>query len=241
MGKKVKTLEDVLSPRLPEDDDRYVGIEIEFLSDCGESYIAYTILRSDIADYVSLTRDGSVSTDDEDVWGHELRVLAKQSELQGVMRKVGKLLRNVGARVNDSCGLHVHIDMRPRDPDESYRRLRNVQPLLFAMCPPERLVNSYCEPNQTQTLREELLDEERYRAINAVSLDKHQTLEVRLHHGTVDTRHIALWAGLLCRIVDRGATLQRPIRTSRTLDKHVKLPKTVRQYVNSELRARRCA
>jgi hypothetical protein len=70
-------------------------------------------------------------------------------------------------------------------------------PWLFSMVPVSRVGNEFCEwPPEEPRLGL------RYYAVNASSVEEHNTLEVRLHSGTVSAPKILYWVDLLTRIID---------------------------------------
>ena len=51
-------------------------------------------------------------------------------------------------------------------------------------------------------------------AINLHAYSEHKTIEVRLHHGTVDTEEVYNWATLLCSIVDNKKNPTKIVQNS---------------------------
>lgn len=204
--------------KVPKKKVKHVGIEIEFISEMQDQEICDLLLTYKLHNHCNLGEDGSIETDDEmenkdeygnyysDEKGYELRVLCTEAELVSIMTKVGSVLRRCGAKVNESCGLHIHLDMRSRDPVEAFKLLLNKQDQMFNMVSMDRQDNSYCErvsldeEEIPQALKGEYI---RRQAINPNSYSKHKTIEVRLHEGTTNTREIINWCKYLISIIDK--------------------------------------
>lgn len=114
-----------------------------------------------------------------------------------------KFLRDAGAVVNRTCGMHVHLDSRHLTAaGEKTRRIRLISalPWLLELVPVSRRTNRYCWPNH---LPNPPLSEARYRAINPKSYGRHKTTEIRLGSGTIDPDKIINWATILKYVADQ--------------------------------------
>lgn len=146
--------------------------------------------------------------------GVEFRVLVKQKELRSVLPKVLSFIKRKNGYVNESCGLHVHLDMRLRNFRKSTLRLYEMIDTLYDMMPEHRKCNDYCrfsdlDSNELQDLRHY---GDRYKAINLQSFREHKTLEVRCHEATLDSRTIINWAEFLVSVVDNKPETRKEIR-----------------------------
>lgn len=190
-----KLHEKLLSVRkVPATGEPHISVEIE----CGVPDVL--ALNADLAAaglgrYVNHGSDGSVSVRSRH--SSELRVSAPETKLKEVLTKTCEALRKNGAKVNASCGLHVHIDCRARNWRVVYDRLYKAKHWLYACVAPSRANNSYAKPPSAEPNMGD-----RYTAINATSAVKHGTIEVRLHHGTTNAKKILNWVRLLLAIVD---------------------------------------
>ena len=135
-------------------------------------------------------------------------------------------LRDAGAEVNRSCGLHVHIDCRDISATAANtraKRLREALPWLRRMVPSSRLSNNYCNGSRG-----------RYMPINTESYHKHSTVEVRLHSGTLDADKIRNWIEVVRFIALRhGQGRNRPTYLT-TLDEFLAAPEpedNIKQWV----------
>lgn len=146
----------------------------------------------------------------------EIRVLTTEYSLPLVMRKLGKFFKSIDATVNQSCGLHVHLDMRNRDVKECYKRLVSSRSLLESKVHQSRIHNSFSRRNEFTDFDAQVRMDERYRAINPMAYRRHQTLEVRLHEGCVDVKKITEWCQLLVAIADNKGVKSAAIRKTKT-------------------------
>lgn len=213
-----RQMEDAYSDKHPKTEDKYIGIEIECIIPSNWSYESDLIAYRK---YLSIASDGSINCEDmeseEDAkgnkyhWiGKEFRILAKESELENVVKQVTHILVEHGAQVNTSCGLHVHFDMRhttDTDRQEIYSKLYHSLALLKTIVPSARLKNQYCRINTENT---PAYNGDRYKAINPVSYQRHRTFEVRLFNGTVNAEKILNWVNLLKGIINGKPVLRCP-------------------------------
>lgn len=120
----------------------------------------------------------------------EYRCLVKRSELEVRVHKLCALLAS--HRVNKSCGLHVHFDMRGRTEAQVASIARRLDAWLEALAelqPESRRDNSYCKPGVSTS--------DRYRRVNLTAFRKYSTLEVRFGGATLSAEKIIAWVRLL--------------------------------------------
>lgn len=131
---------------------------------------------------------------------------------------VCKILREMEATVNTSCGLHVHLDMRhltARGAMTRARRIAAAVPYLKRILPPSRRENHFCR-NDLSGIR----NGHRYSFVNGQAYRKHKTIEIRGHSGTTDAVKIDHWINLMIALADkRGPT--PAIRTYEELSGHL--------------------
>ena len=137
---------------------------------------------------IQVDRDGSLS-DDSDKFGLEVKVLFKLTDYSN-LTAVCKYLNDKGAIVNTDTGLHVHLDARRLVNKEIViKRFESSLPFLVKMIPQSRQKNTYCRYGASTS--------ERYYMINGTALEKHGTIEIRMHSGTTDLTKIVNWCTLL--------------------------------------------
>lgn len=142
----------------------------------------------------------------------EIVICAPRDSIARIVERVCDILNNqFDAKVDKSCGLHVHLDMRgSRKKSEVFKALVVNQRLLYSLVPRRRAENSYCKPTRSVDFADER-DGDRYKGINATAYNKHRTLEVRIHSGTTSAIKINSWIALLTAIAD--TTNPEPVKT----------------------------
>ena len=149
------------------------------------------------------------------------------------IRKACAALQSAGAKVNQTCGLHVHIDgagMQPSQVLNILARYSKYESQIDGFMPSDRRANNYC-----RTLRgiperiSQNLDVvgmayrmgSRYFKVNLESWARHGTVEFRQHGGTVESTKIIAWvkflqsfvqASMECQTVQAGESTARSNR-----------------------------
>lgn len=119
--------------------------------------------------------------------------------------------RMAGSTVNRECGFHIHLDARDLTRIQMWNVVmgyRCTQKAWFSLVHPNRHNNQYCEKMGIgpATINRCLRDgrsvgeyaacrdyEYRYKWFNVMAYNKHRTLEVRLHSGTMNAEKITNW------------------------------------------------
>lgn len=184
----------------------FVGIEIEQFSKVNRGELEKLIDKNGLGKYLSTAEDGSLRPE-SDMFPLEIRLMCKEEELQDVVTRTCDLLSKAGSRVNFSCGMHVHLDMRNRNPSKCFSRLIKSVPQMKKCMTNERLTNSYAKDNKFKTFREAVDREDRYSGINASAYKKHKTIEVRYYQGCNNAKEILAWVNFLVGIVDNKKVL----------------------------------
>jgi hypothetical protein len=141
------------------------------------------------------------------------------------IRTVCRVLNTLGAKINRTCGLHVHVGRTGSTP-AGIRKLMKFN-LKFAraidgiLAPSRRPGGTgYCAPNRVQN--QALFDSavtfndvanavgqhsinDRYRAVNLRS--RAPTVEFRQHQGTTDAHKIEMWTRFCIRQMDKFESL----------------------------------
>jgi len=186
------------SDKYPKTNKRHIGIEIEGMCSSISSLMTELFLteNKDILSKVCLGSDGSIrgNTDRQDTF--ELRLLTDENSFVNDIHKIYKILAKVDFEVNTSCGLHVHLDMRNRNPDMAQENLFNSLSVLTPLSMRGDNLR-YCEIPKT-------LEESKTKrgALNFGSLSKYGTIEVRLLTGVTNPTYLEQWIKLLISIVD---------------------------------------
>jgi len=212
--------------------ENYVGIELEFFFEGTEQALASALVKNGLEKYAHLKNDGSIRTNKAGQIGKELAILAKESEVFDVVEKITSVLKQFKAGVNQSCGMHVHLDARNRDHKKMFYSLTTHLNILMAMQPKSRQDNTYCAKNKTKHFDKERGN--RYKAVNAAAFNKYNTIEVRLHSGTVCNEKISNWVKLLLTIVNSQVQTKRSVKLD-TFFKTYEIDNQLRDYVKNRI------
>lgn len=187
----------------------FIGIEMEMISDITLEQMAMLITIYKLSHKIRIMTDVSIKAELDCPHTFELNIMDTEYNIHNTLDQLGKLLSNTDFkfRVNNSCGTHIHLDMRNRDAKESYAKLYDNLDAIIGSTKKARADNDYCKRNIERDM--ELANQKfassrgaRYQAINPTSIDKHGTLEVRVFEGTTDIYKVKSWVDLLLNIVN---------------------------------------
>lgn len=167
--------------------------------------------------YWKITSDSSITgTNSFELVSPILQGEAGLTELM----KVCKVLNDCKAKVNQTCGTHVHINARNFSLEQwkrlyiNYSRLESVIDGWMARSR-RRNSNTYCKGftgianfetkiNEATTLNEiaRVMNNTRYWKVNPKSYSVHNTCEFRQHAGTTNYVKLAAWIRFLSNLVD---------------------------------------
>ena len=170
--------------------ERAVGLEFETISK-----VPTEILSNALPLWTRVTSDSSIERTNANPCANEVRALLTRSELEPRLFRLCEKFRALGLAVNRSCGLHVHFDMRGKRSDEVTKIAKRADKWFRALqelVPVSRRENRYCQFGVSTR--------DRYRAVNVCSFGKFETLEIRLHSGTVDYSKTLAWIRL-CELI----------------------------------------
>lgn len=215
--------------KIPSTSDNHLGIEIEFVSPFESFQLEEDLINLDLHANCTLKEDGSIDENNRppmphncsdwesmgscpacdwieeqpDMCGHELTVMCTQKDLRFIMNKVNVFLKKAEAKVNKSCGLHVHIDMRNRKFKDVVKNFMSKQKEMRSIVSKDRLTSEYCKPLTKDEARKGTTNGSRYRDINITAFKELKTIEIRLHEGCIDTKEIINWCNYLVSIADK--------------------------------------
>lgn len=210
MNRKIR--QDMIRGKKPTTGDNYIGVEMELASKLTREQLCDKLFDAGLGKYVCVKDDGSIGSGTnlrtDHPHPHEICILVRQSEYVEIITKICKVLNEqCQVKVDKTCGLHVHLDMRNRDVKKSFHNLVNMQQFLYAMLPKARRDSRYSYPVKGSEYR--ILDS-RYHGINTQAYDKYGTLEARMHCGTTQGNKIVNWVSLLIAIVDSPKAAYAP-------------------------------
>ena len=164
--------------------------------------------------------------------------------LQGIVRK----LRRAGARVNDSCGIHVHVDAGPHTP-KTLKNIVNIvaakEDILYKALNIHVRREHYCKKTDTGFLerinrRRQMdmaaigrqwygggdrsrthYDDSRYRGLNLHSVFSKGTIEFRLFNSTLHAGEVKSYIQL-CLAISHQALVQQRASHAKTVSTNEK-------------------
>lgn len=223
----------VLIPaKYPTSPAPHIGVEIELglPKDCDWALLV------PFKDKISVGDDGSIKGLPLNYMSKEVRVLTTVTNYKKDLSAICEALARMNALVNDSCGLHVHLDMRNISPDIVKSRFINLvksQKYLQGMVKEDRRLNQFCKP--TRHLDPYQRSSTRYHAINSEALNKYNTLEIRMHHGSIDAIEITNWIKLLLTIV-KADPITRASPTLKSFMEKINISETLKEYVDQKIK-----
>jgi hypothetical protein len=141
------------------------------------------------------------------------------SEVEAALAQLVNLEKT---EVNDTCGVHVHVDVR----DLTVPQLNNVIGLylvversLYRYCGVDRTNNNFCVPLHKALGGvagvwhrgvAEFRDELRYGGLNLHAVRRFGTLEFRMHPGSNDINKIVDWMNICAAIKENGKDFEGP-------------------------------
>lgn len=168
--------------------------------------------HTDNKKYFKLVPDGSISGNEPNEMVSP--VLSGSKGIKAV-ENACKALNSVGARVNKSCGLHVHIGAEKLTGEQYVNVFKNYQKLEKVidtfMAESRRADNGfYCRSlNQIDFSDYHSVQDVIYRVgccryykVNALSYSRHKTIEFRQHQGTTNFKKISNWIKFCAKLVN---------------------------------------
>lgn len=176
-------------------------------------------------DHWKLVTDGSLQGNDT----FELvsPILAGEAGLKE-LEKVCWVLDLCDAQVNDTCGLHVHLDAEDFTMD-TWKNLaltyKHLEHLIDAFMPESRRNNTYCkslnsvsdEKIKSAGTIDDLRDvfhRERYHKVNFEAYSRHKTVEFRQHSGTTNFTKMENWVRFLNGLITFAKEGELPGRST---------------------------
>lgn len=227
---KRTTTNDPYSHKKPRHKNKnYIGVEVEFnqIREVGQDQIAAALKTAGLARYINVTTDGSC--------GWEVRVLLPEDDFAEPLTKIMKVIKDLGHGTDHRCGAHVHFDMRNRDVKLAYENLFKTQKLLRKFVTKGRKKNRFCQINRAETFDKQLSLGDRYYSLNVQSYNRHKTLEVRMHQGTLDAGEMIPWINLLLKVVNYKTALPVKINTLKQARKQLELDETLSKNLEQRI------
>lgn len=194
--------------------------------------------HTDTARYFKIVSDSSlVGENTQEVVSPILRGNDGLNSLQTLC----KSLSEIDAKVNVSCGLHVHIGAANMSDAHYCRLVRNYQKIegvIDTFMPNSRRGNNsrWCHTLQgidfsSCTTKEDIaraMNGDRYFKVNAQAYYRHHTIEFRQHSGTTDYEKISNWVLFLAKLVEYS--YQKEIENCNAIEELPFLSESEKQY-----------
>lgn len=219
--------------------NRTFGIEIEFFG-CTRQEVANELNRKGINCEVQ----GYNHTDSSTTWklvtdcsvtsagtangrgGNEIvsPILEGEDGLRQ-LKAVCDALATCNAKVDKTCGLHVHLDaadLSVQDWKNAILTYAKYQDAIDGIMPKSRRSNTYCEKFGTylkqkfeaaSTLDEVVRVCGRYHVINTEAYLRHSTIEFRQHSGTTEYAKISSWVQMLMAMLQYAKSMKKSADT----------------------------
>lgn len=236
--KKRQSAKKCFESKSPQDDSKHIGIELEICTKLESGKLAVLFTGQDLQNHVTIKDDGSLRAK-KGHFAYEITVLMKETEYKSVVERLCTILNSpvVDAYVNETCGYHLHLDMRSRDVKSSYRKLYKAQKFLIETQPPCRLETTFVNKNTQGDFDTQCRTASgRYWVINHEAYRKFKTLEIRSHSGTTDKLKINAWIELCLGIVNgTDSDTAMPFVKMRTLQERASLSDDLCEYLSQRI------
>ena len=227
----------IFEHKKPKTEERHFGLELEFISPLSYHDMAVQLSKLKSAEYLRLTTDGSIEAP-SDKYGLELNVILPESKRDGILNEVLTELNKLGAHVNKTCGMHLHVDVRNTDRKKEYENLIGAQRVLYAMQPASRRsgthMERYCRIQKQRDIIK-AMGLSRYHGINAQAIRKYGTIELRMHAGTIDRDKVKNFIELTRSIISNDNPPKRAITSINSFIKRYKIDTNLANYVKSRV------
>jgi len=209
-----KSIDTIKKPK--SDKIRYIGIELEFKQKSSNRNNEKEDIKKAIND-AKLNRYCNLIMEH---CGFELRTLIPENNFKSILGRILKVLNGMNYTVDYTCGTHMHFDMRDRNVEKCYNNLVRIQDVMYKLVPESRRGNNYCRPNSTDmTFGEDVSSNRRYQYVNVLSYEKHKTLEIRLHHGSLKLNELYNWIKIILKAINHDKEIEYKVSTPEELVK----------------------
>jgi hypothetical protein len=210
------------------------GVEIEFFG-IDRNRVADALNRAGIRAFVEgynhatrgywkLTTDGSVNSQGTGNGHGGNELVSPPLEGEDGLRELElalKILNECGGKVDKSCGIHIHHEIKDLD----LTKIQNIYRLYFKftasidylMPPSRRSTNNpyYCKPISLDLLErvencgsiealQSMFLNNRYWAVNFDAYNRYKTIEFRQHSGSIDFEKVGSWVRITHKIIEKA-------------------------------------
>lgn len=207
----------------PQNDKKHVGIEIECMGYIERDTLAKVFKEAGLEGYLYIDEDSSIDTEEnrhgEYSNNFEIKCCFEQTKYKKLLKKTMDILKALDFKVNRSCGMHIHLDMRTRDHRKCYHNLVSCQDLMYSLNKGRN--TTFCKKVYDKDIESTKRDwsdrysSGKYFSVNAEAYNDFETLEVRVHNGCVDYDRMCNWIDFLLKIVAKKTKLKCDIGTKK--------------------------
>lgn len=196
--------------------------------------------HSDNQHYYKIVSDGSLTGNDTN---EVVSPILQGNDGLNSLKRLCEALNEIDAKVNRSCGLHVHIgaaNMTDKHYLNIIKNYQRLEALVDSFMPLSRRANNngFCRSLQgfdfsRCTTKRDVYDmmNSRYYKINGHAYFRHQTIEFRQHSGTTDYTKISMWIQFLAALVKYSE--KNEITTCNSIDEIPFLNAEQKAYFNN--------
>ncbi len=208
---------------MPQVFNKKFGVEIESYGVNKESLIQGLTtagIQVQAENYNHTTREHWKIVSDSSIQGeHAFELVSpilKGEEGLEQVKKVSEVLVRLRAKINKSCGMHIHFDATDLTLNQwknIFINYANLEGTIDHFMPISRRANNsnFCQSiirykdliataNSIRKISE--IVSTRYTKINAQSFSRHNTIEFRQHSGTVEFEKVEKWVRFLHNLID---------------------------------------
>ena len=166
------------------------------------------------------------------------------------LKEVCEVITEAGARVNRSCGLHVHFGAEKFTSAQWVRIVKNyaaIEPVIDSFMPESRRGdnNIYCHSLERPVERlseafgdvdmrglQSAFGDDRYFKVNVMAYNTHKTIEFRQHSGTTEYEKIKNWIDFLTAFLN-WSLKHEEIMSANSIDELPFLSNKQKEYYNN--------
>jgi hypothetical protein len=204
-----------------KNENRKYGIEIEAYN-CDSYQLAHKLRENNIdcqvEGYNHQTKNHWKIVSDCSISGNQAFELVspplKGQDGLNQLRKVCEVLDAQNVKVNKSCGLHVHHEIRDyssANMEDLFNLYKNAENEIDKLLPRSRRGsgNTYCKSLIHKNVN--IIQIDRYHKLNLNSFEKYGTVEFRQHSGSIEFKKISSWIKLTQLMVEDAKTNRRSL------------------------------
>lgn len=211
----------------PKNKQKHVGVEIEF-----DSLHSMLELIVELGKVKSLKGKYQIKTDcsvnsQYHYDGFEIALVDTEKGISNSLKCLLKVLKKMKCTVDETCGIHVHLDCRTRDRNKVFNNLLKAQKLLYLIADPNRALGQY---SKYQSIVNPV---QKSAHSYGIELSNFDTVEVRIMQGSLDYNYITNWINLLVNISNKKSNIKNTEHEE--VVKELKLNTNLNRYIKKNV------